>query len=86
MRCNNSVAVFKLTLAASPEASGKPLSAFVDPTLPPDECGKRLGVCLILRGVPQHARPLGSRSFVDLVTISGAQDHSGKWFVSSWQV
>jgi hypothetical protein len=26
----------------SPEAAGKSLRTFVDPTLPPDECGKRL--------------------------------------------
>jgi hypothetical protein len=48
MRCNNSVAVFNVALAASPEAVGKSSSTFVDPALSLNEGGKRFGVGLVL--------------------------------------
>src|ERR1700704_4479457 len=48
------------------EASGKSRSTFVDATLPPDECGQGLDAHLVFHRVPHHARPLGSRSLVDL--------------------
>jgi hypothetical protein len=69
---------------ASPETSGKSVSTPVDPALALNERGKRLSNRLVLRRIPQHARPLRSCSLVDFLTISGAQDHSGKRFVSNW--
>jgi hypothetical protein len=70
----------------SPQATGKSRSTFVDATLALNERGKRFGICLELRGVPHHARPFRSRPLVHFLTISGAQDDRGKWFVGSWQV
>jgi hypothetical protein len=71
----------RLTLAASPEASGKPLSAFVDPALSLNEDGKRFDVGLVLHRVSQYARPLGSRSLVDLCQIGRAANDRGKRLV-----
>jgi hypothetical protein len=71
---------------ASPETSSKSRSTFVDATLPLNERGKRFAVRFVFRGVPQHTRPLGSSSLVYFLTISGAQDDRGKWFVGGWQV
>jgi hypothetical protein len=46
------------------EAPGKSFRTFVDAALAQNEGGKRFGVCLVLCCVPQHARPLGSRSLI----------------------
>src|SRR5258705_7613827 len=50
------------------ETSSKPRGTFVDAALPPDETGQRFGVRLVLRGVPQHARPFAFGSLVDFPT------------------
>jgi hypothetical protein len=68
----------RLPLHPSPEASGKPRRTLVDPTLPPDKCGKRLGICLILRGVPQNPRPFGPGALVHFCRIGSAADYRGK--------
>jgi hypothetical protein len=46
----------------SPKTKCKSRSTFIDPALVLNEGGKRFGTRLVLRCVPQHARPLGSRS------------------------
>jgi hypothetical protein len=71
---------------ASPDATGKSRSTFVDAALALNEGGKRFGTRLVLHRISQHARPLRSCSLVDLLTISGAQNDRGKRFVDSWQV
>jgi hypothetical protein len=68
-----------------PQASAKSRSTFIDAALPLNEGCKRFGICLVLGCVPKHARPLGSRSLIDLLTIRGAKDDRRKWFVSGWQ-
>jgi hypothetical protein len=78
------VAVFNVTLAAS--AAGKSRSTFVDPAFSLNEGGKRFDVGLVLHRVPQHARPLGSRSFVHLLSISGRENDGCEWFVGIWCV
>ena len=56
----------------SPNTTSKSLSTFVDAALAQNERAKRLRIRLVLHRVPQHARPLRSRSLVDLLAISGA--------------
>jgi hypothetical protein len=47
---------------ASSKAPSKSRRTVVDATLPLNERGKRLSNRLVLRRIPQHARPLGSRA------------------------
>jgi hypothetical protein len=65
----------------SPKTTRKSLSALVDATLPPDECGKRLGRRFVLHRISQHARPFTSGSLVDFLTISGGENDDGKRLV-----
>jgi hypothetical protein len=74
------------TATASPETTRKSPSTFVDAAFPLNKRGKRFGARLVLRSVPQQARPLGSGPFVDLLSISGRENDGGEWFVGSWQV
>jgi hypothetical protein len=78
--------VSRSATTASTEASTKPRGTFVDAALAPNERGKGFTMRFVFATVTEHARPLRSCSLVDFLTISGAQDHSGKRFVSSWQV
>jgi hypothetical protein len=68
----------------STEATGKSRSTSIDAAFPPNERGKRFDVRLALRCIPQHARPLGSRSLIDFLTISGGENDGGERFVGSW--
>jgi len=81
---NSSTSAFLIHYRGSTETTAKSRSTFVDATLPPDERGKRLRTRLVLRYIPQHARPLRSCSLVDFLTISGAQDDRGEWFNGAW--
>jgi hypothetical protein len=64
-----------------PQAPSKTRRTFVDPALALNESGKWFRTRLALRCIPQHARPLRSRSPIDLLTVRGAKDHHRKWFV-----
>jgi hypothetical protein len=62
----------------SPKVTGKSLRTFVDPTFAANERGKRFTMQFVFRTVTEHARPLGSRSFVRFLPIGGAQDKGGE--------
>ena len=62
------------TATAPPKTSGKSVSAFVDAALAPDERGKRIRTRLVLRCVPQRARPFRPRSPVHFLRIRCAKD------------
>jgi hypothetical protein len=72
----------QLPTTTPPQTSGKPRGTFIDATFVPNKRGQGLRTRLVLHRVPQHPRPIGSRSFVDLVTIRGAHDQCGEGFVS----
>jgi hypothetical protein len=72
--------------ARPPEAAGKSLRTLVDATLPLNELSKRFRSRFVLCRIPEHARPLGPRSLVYFLMISGAQDDRGERLVSSWQI
>src|SRR5436309_6604824 len=65
---------------ASPE-TGKPRRTLVDATLALNEGGKRFRTRLVLRCIPQRARPLGACSLVNFCWIGGAADNCGKRLV-----
>ena len=71
---------------ASPQTRAKSLRTLVDATLAPDERGQRLSVRLVLRRVPQHARPLGSCSLIDLCGSAVSENDGGKRLVGGCQV
>jgi hypothetical protein len=52
----------------------------------PNKRGKRFSICLELRCISQHARPLGSRSLVDFLAISGRENDGGERFFAGWQI
>src|SRR5207302_7524516 len=74
------------SVSTAPQTSRKSRRTFVDPTFAANERGKRFDVCLVLRCIPHHARPLGSRSLVHLAGIGGAANDRGKRLVGSWQI
>jgi hypothetical protein len=74
------------SLGAPLQTWGKSRSTFVDPTFAANERGKRFRIRFVLRCIPQHARPLGSRALVHLAGIGGAANDRGKRLVGGRQV
>jgi hypothetical protein len=67
------------SLGAPLQTWGKSRRTFVDATLALNEGGKRFRTRLVLRCIPQHARPF--RAFVHFCEIGCATDNHGKWLI-----